>query len=507
MRTTRAEGVVAAGHRLTAKAAGEILRDGGNAFDAAIAAIAMATVAEPALASLGGGGFCMAVRPGASPMLYDFFVETPRRRRQNDLAETKTIHADFGAARQSFRIGHGTTATPGMVPGVFALHRERGSLPLACLFAPAIAAAQAGVIVNRFQAKLFAVIAPILMASENARALFAPRGRPLQEGDRMRMPVLAETLQRLAAEGEALFRTGAMARAILEGQRSAGHLTQSDLAEYRVVKREPLIFSYRGAQIVLNPPPAASGVLIAFALQRLAERSGRPQAIDIYHALCAANRAREEGLDETKLEAMRGDGLAETFTALKGHPPAYRGTTHLSVIDAAGNAASVSLSNGEGSGHMVEGFGFMLNNMLGEDDLLEGGQWREVTRLSSMMAPTLIARADGSLAAFGTGGSARIRAAVLQVTVNLVDGGFDLAQAVAAPRLHVDQDGTVCLEPGLDGLAAAIEAAPKVRTWPEPDLFFGGVHAARRTADGAMEGAGDPRRGGVAITITKRKRS
>ena len=133
------------------------------------------------------------------------------------------------------------------------------------------------------------------------------------------------------------------------------------------------------------------------------------------------------------------------------HPPAYRGTTHVSVIDADGNAASVSLSNGEGNGYIVGKFGFMLNNMLGEEDLADGrlGAWREGTRMSSMMAPTIILQTDGTVTALGTGGSNRIRTAILQVAVNLLDHGMSLDAAVEAPRLHVDRDGTVSFEPGL----------------------------------------------------------
>ena len=114
------------------------------------------------------------------------------------------------------------------------------------------------------------------------------------------------------------------------------------------------------------------------------------------------------------------------------HPPAYRGTTHISVIDADGNAAAASLSNGEGNGFIVGKFGFMLNNMLGEEDLApEGlGPWREGVRLSSMMAPTIIAERDGSVTALGTGGSNRIRTAILQVAVNLLDRGMSLEDAV-----------------------------------------------------------------------------
>ncbi len=187
------------------------------------------------------------------------------------------------------------------------------------------------------------------------------------------------------------------------------------------------------------------------------------------------------------------------------HPPAYRGTTHISVIDADGNAAAVSLSNGEGNGFIVGRHGFMLNNMLGEEDLSRGSldDWREGTRLSSMMAPTIILDGDGTVTALGTGGSNRIRTAILQVAVNLLHHGMRLEDAVASPRLHVERCGTTSFEPGLSEAAeTALRAlGDRGHAWPAQNLFFGGVHAARRHAKGDVEGAGDPRRQGRSSVV------
>jgi gamma-glutamyltranspeptidase/glutathione hydrolase len=147
----------------------------------------------------------------------------------------------------------------------------------------------------------------------------------------------------------------------------------------------------------------------------------------------------------------------------------------------------------------------MLNNMLGEEDLTPEGldKWREGVRLSSMMAPTIILQPDGTVIALGTGGSNRIRSAILQVAVNLLDHGMSLEDAVTAPRLHLEKCGTLSFEPGLPEAAQATFRAleDKAHAWPETNLFFGGVHAARRFGDGGVEGAGDPRRGGVAIVV------
>src|SRR5262249_11306565 len=143
--------------------------------------------------------------------------------------------------------------------------------------------------------------------------------------------------------------------------------------------------------------------------------------------------------------------LAKRMRKAARHPAAHRGTTHVSVIDGDGNAASASLSNGEGNGSIVGNFGFMLNNMLGEEDLSPDGlgRWCEGVRLSSMMAPPIILQPDGTVAALGTGGSNRIRTAILQVAVNLLDNRLSLADAVAAPRLHLERDGKLSFEPDM----------------------------------------------------------
>jgi gamma-glutamyltranspeptidase / glutathione hydrolase len=501
--------VVAAGHQLTASAAAEILEDGGNAFDAALAGSFMAFVAEAVFASPGGGGFLMARQAGKDhAALFDFFVDTPLKRRAEHEVSFFPIYADFGPAKQEFHIGLGASATPGMVPGLLAVHEALCRLPMKRLVEPAARAARQGFPLTEFQAYLFTVIAPILTASPGVARIFAPGGKPMSTGETFRNAELAETLEWLAEDGARLFVDGDVGQAIVaESQNLGGHLTFDDLTRYRVERREPLYWRHGRAMVALNPPPAASGALIAFGLaylEALAE-SGRPiDALALRQAMDATNAARAahgEGL----AERLAGGVLAKELRAAQAHPPAYRGTTQVSIIDADGNAASVSLSNGEGDGFIVGRFGFMLNNMLGEEDLSAGRieDWREGTRLSSMMAPTIILEPDGTVTALGTGGSNRIRTAILQVAVALIDHGLGLAEAVEAPRLHVEKGGTVSFEPGLPEAAQAefLALGDQAHAWPARNLFFGGVHAARRHGDGGVEGAGDPRRQGVALVV------
>jgi len=502
----KGKGVVAAGHELTAKAAAEILEDGGNAFDACVAGLFMTFVAEAVFASPGGGGFLMARRAGSDRVaLYDFFAETPKKRKPEREIDFYPIHADFGPVKQEFHIGLGASATPGIVSGLFAMHEEFCRLPMQRLAEPAIRAARAGFPLSDFQAYLFTVIAPILTASPGVAEIFAPGGKPMQAGATFRNEGLAECLAWLAEDGARLFVDGDVGATIVaQAQEQGGYLTKDDLTSYRAERRDPILWRHHGSTVALNPPPAASGALIAFGLafvEALRERGGKIDDLTLMEAMEATNTARAAHGD--KLADILATGGLEAAMHAARHPPSHRGTTHVSVIDVDGNAASASVSNGEGNGHIVGKFGFMLNNMLGEEDLMPDGlgHWRENVRLSSMMAPTIILGPDGGVTALGSGGSNRIRTAILQVAVNLLDLGMSIEDAVEAPRLHVEKGGTVSFEPGLGRAEQILEVRPDSTIWPDKNLYFGGVHAARRLAKGGLEGAGDPRRRGHTIVI------
>ena len=204
-------GVVAAGHPRTAEAARLILEAGGNAFDAALAALAAACVAEPVLASLGGGGFLLAHTRDNRNTLYDFFAQTPLSGPPAEALDFYPIVADFGPVQQEFHIGTGAIATPGLVKGIFEVHRELGSLPLRTVLEPAIALGRQGVVLNEFQSEIFEIVGPVYAASADARALYASAaepGRMAQAGERVFARALADTLEALAAEGQELFYHG-----------------------------------------------------------------------------------------------------------------------------------------------------------------------------------------------------------------------------------------------------------------------------------------------------------
>jgi len=458
-------GAIAAGHPLTAEAGAAVLRAGGNAVDACIAAAAVSWVCESPLTGPGGGGFLLVhdARDGTTRLL-DFFVAVPARPAEE--AELLELAVDFdGDTQQVFRTGPAAVAVPGVARGLWEAHRRFGSRPWPELLAPAARLARDGVVLDGPRAYLHRILDPLLRHSPEGDALYGP-GRALGEGERFVAPELAETLDRLAADGPDLLHRGELA------ERIAAHvpLTLDDLAGYAAIEREPLAVPYRGGELRTNPPPSSGGRLIAVGLESLGEAVPGPLAI------ARAMAAQEE---------------ARSASPLKG-------TTHISVLDGDGDAASLSCSLGSGSGVVVPGTGIHLNNMLGEADL--AGAARPGERLASMMAPSLYLRDGRPRLVVGSAGSARLRGAILQVVANVAARGLGVEEAVNAPRVHLE-DGVAHCE---DAAAAGeLESAgyPVVR-WRERNLFFGGVSAVEvRDDDGTLAAAGDPRRGGGAVVV------
>ena len=507
-------GAVAAGHPATAEAAAWALEEGGNAFDAAMAGLCAACVAEPVLTSLGGGGFLLAHQGGGRSTLYDFFVQTPLRKRSVSELDFYPILADFGTVQQEFHIGMGSVATPGTIKGLFRIHDELGSLPMREIVKPAVDFARNGIVLNRLQAYIFSIVAPIYLSTRGARRIYSSGqvdDRLTLEGENFRQPELADALELLATEGERLFYQGEMgAELVAACESGGGHLNKADLDDYRVVKRDPLGYDYLHARILTNPTPSSGGSLIRFA-HALLETKDQGEFGSVQHlkllseVMKQTNLARmESGQNETGAAAdiLNPETISRFRSALSGHPVNSRGTTHISVVDGQGNAASLTLSNGEGSGYVLPGTGIMLNNMLGEEDLNPGGfhRWNNGVRVSSMMAPTL-AIDQQRVIATGSGGSNRLRTAILQTLNNLYNFGMDVREAVDSPRLHVEKD-LLSIEPGFPAPAVDELCAgyPDHHRWSEKNLFFGGTHTVIHDGRG-FSGAGDPRRGGVFLSV------
>lgn len=521
------KGMVAAGHELTAKAGLEMLGRGGNAFDAALASCFASFVCESALTSPAGGGFLMARTSAGDVRLYDFFTAVPGKGREPSEGEIDFFSVDilFGSAYQELHIGAASAAVPGVVAGLNEVHRNHCTMPLAEILAPAIRYAGDGVRLNAWQAYFNSILSPMLTVSEESRSVYAPDGRLLKEGDTICNKGMAETLKYLSKEGLDKFYTGEVAEKIIEGFGGRmGLITPEDLSSYRVYEREPLRFAYHGRTVFTNPPPSSGGSLIAFALKLIKDfdpkglghnSAGYLKLLSL--AMQVTNEARRKDFDDRVYE----EGAADEFLSEKNvevyrkglrerlvspivdgaAAPGHGNTTQISVVDKDGNAASITTSTGIGCGFMIPGTGMMMNNMLGEEDLNPLGFHAQPPgmRMSSMMAPTIVVRDGEPEIVLGSGGSKRIRSAILQVILNIVDHGMPVSEAVNVPRAHYD-DGLLHVETGVskETLDEVEAFGIKLKRWETRDMFFGGVHTVVAGPDG-LAGAGDTRRGGVAL--------
>ena len=520
------KGAVAAGHPLTARAGARVLEEGGNAVDACVAAGFAGWVAESPLTGPGAGGFALVAPAGGEARVADFFVSTPGLGRPEPAgAEMHAIDVGFGGdseTTQVFRIGEASCAVPGTGAGLEAVHREYGRLPWADVVAPAIELARTGVELTREQAHLHAILDLILRHTDEGRRLYSrPDGARLQPGDVLRLPDLAETLERIAAKGAGVLYEGELADRIAGTvSDGGGRLTAEDLTAYEVIWREPVRVSYRGHEVISNPPPSSGGILIAYGLALL-ERIGTGSFgnADSIAALVEVMREQTRVRDDAFAAALHDGGLEDRLLAdasleqavarITGRSPGAEepapagGTTHVSVVDADGNAASLSSSTGSGSGVIVPGTGIQLNNMLGEYDLVAGAPPEAGHRLTSMMAPTIVLGPSGPRLVVGSAGSVRLRGAIMQVIVNVVDHGRAVGSAIDAPRVHLEEPHVHC-EGGfataeLDRLTSS---GYDVVRWRRRNLYFGGTNGVEVREDGSLAAAGDARRGGDGIVVS-----
>ena len=456
-------GVVAAGHQLSAEAGARALREGGNAVDAAIAAVLMSFVAEPTLTGPGSGGFMLIHTSEGEDHLLDFFVAAPGRGLDsNEPAALEPIDVQFADdVVQVFNIGPSSCGIYGTPAGLCEASERFGSMPLRELTGPAARSARDGVSVTPMQEYLLKILAPILSSTPEACALFEPHGRSLRSGERMVLTELGELLERLGAEGPSFLYSGDVAAAVSAWVlKRGGLITETDLASYEVVERAAARARYLGRDVLTNPPPSSGGILIAYSLDLL-ERLGRQgDQRALVEVMDRANRARTEEF----MSGLHAEGWLESFLAKEALESAAAqvhsrlgSTTHISVLDDAGACASVTCSNGTSSGTIVPGTGLHLNNMLGEQDLNPHGYHRHEPgrRIPSMMAPTVVLRDGAPELVVGSAGSNRLRSAILQTVLGVVGEGMHAQEAVDRPRLHYES-GLVEAEPGVD--PAALEA-------------------------------------------------
>lgn len=475
---------IAAGSVATAHAGATALRAGGNAVDGVLAAAFAAAVSEPGLSSLGGGGFCLLRLPNGQVRVWDFFVNAPgigRPEGEPVVMDSVTVH--FAQTTQVFHAGWGSVAVPGSFAGYLALHETHGRLPLAEVVQPAIALADDGTPVEPVTALDFTLVGAALGLTQQGRDLIFTAGEPKTVGETLTNPAYARLLRALV-DGEVSGPSdpqyfGPLAAAMAD---NGGALTIEDAIRYSVEQRAPLRLKRGDQQIVTNPPPSYGGSIVIRALSQCGVSDPWP---DFVRALSRAT------------EAQRRADLSDPDAS-----QVPTGTTHVSVIDADGMVAALTMSIGTGSGIVTPGWGVLLNNMAGEEDLNPEGLHALApgTRMGSMMAPTLIEAPNGTVTVLGTGGSERIRSTTTCLVRRLVDDGASLSEAINAPRVHPAPDGLLHMEQGHEA-AATLAGQADVQIWDEPDFFFGGVHAVRRFSDGTVEAVGDGRRGGHAVVV------
>jgi gamma-glutamyltranspeptidase/glutathione hydrolase len=549
-------GVVASTDRVASEIGAEVLRRGGNAFDAAVAVHMALAVVNPEAGNLGGGGFLVARTADGETLALDFRETAPA-------SATRDMFrgARGGTPGRSVR-GHLASGTPGSVRGMWEAHRRAGSLPWRELLAPAVALAEGVVVHDRLASSFARAGVAVLGAHPAARRVFLPAGAPLRVGERLVQRDLAATLRRIARGGANGFYRGVTARLIAaEMRRGGGLVTERDLAEYRAVWRQPVRIRYRDVEVIGMSPPSSGGVAVGELLGMLerleaGEPGGRPAWRSVRHLHLWAEAARRTFADRNALvgdpdfadvpvstlvsaeyldaraasvdrarasrSADVGPGLP--VPSVRAVPSESAHTTHYSVVDARGNAVAVTttINSLYGSGVLVTGAGFFLNDEM-DDFTTEPGAPNQFglmlgevnaiaprKRMLSAMSPTVVTDATSGRVRMvvGSPGGPTIVTTVAQVIEAHVGRGLSPRAAIAAPRLHHQHVPDVLwYERG--GLPTSTVEALRalghdVRERNEAQPLQGDVQAVFVDDEGVALGVSDPRRGGAPVAVVER---
>ena len=525
-------GMVATQNPHASAVGAQILEQGGNAVDAAVAIGFALAVAYPRAGNLGGGGFMLVHTAADGETVAVDYRETAPLKASRDMYLDKDGEVD----RDRSFFSHFAAGVPGTVAGMWYVHQRYGSLPWKQLVAPAIELARDGIEVSYDKAILLATQRERLCRNAaTCKYFFKENGEPYESGDRLVQTDLAHTLELIAERGAEGFYAGETAQKIVdEMARGGGLIDLESLAAYAVDVRTPLYGEYRDWKVVTMPPPSSGGVHVLQMLnilERFDVTAMGSESADNVHLLAEAarlayaDRSRhlgDPGYYEVPVEWLTskvyGKRLAATIDmqqarpsseVLPGAAPAYESadTTHYSVIDRDGNvvANTYTLNFTFGSGISVDGAGFLLNNEMadfvarpdtpnafgllgGDANAIEAGK-----RPLSSMTPTLLFSEDGSVIATGSMGGSRIIMGVLQTIVNIVDHGMNIAEAAAAPRMHhqwlPDQ---LQLEPGFspDTIRILRDRGHEVLD----SRYSMGSTQTVSWQDGLFRGASDPRR-------------
>lgn len=528
---TAPAGMVVSSSPIASGVGTEILKQGGNAVDAAVAVGFALAVAHPSAGNIGGGGFMVLRLADGKTAALDYRETAPG-------TASRDMYLDpQGKLTDKSLIGHLAAGVPGSVAGMAEAHRRYGRLPWAQVIAPAVRLAREGFVVDEYRSRSLNAAAKLLDRFEASRAQFLPGGAAPNAGATLRQPDLAATLQAIADSGAAGFYHGRVADLIVrEMARGGGIITKEDLAGYRPVWRDPITIKYRGYTIYSMPPSSSGGVTMAEALNILEGYQPLPEfnSAGYVHLVAEAMRRafmdRNQYLGDPAFVRMPLDRLlSKSYAAeLRGQidpnratptPPfvsqGHEGTntTHYSVVDGEGNAASVTttLNSSYGSGVTVAGAGFLLNNEMddfaaapgkpnqyglvqGEANAIQPGK-----RMLSAMTPSIVVDPGGRLRmVLGSPGGPTIITSVTEVILNVVDHHMSLADAVAANRVHHQAlPDVINYERG--GLLPATAAALRRMGYQvnERSGYQGDVAAIERRG-GVWIGVPDPRAGGGA---------
>ncbi len=516
-----AQGMVVSQDRLASEAGASILRKGGNAVDAAVATAFALAVTHPAAGNIGGGGFLVLREPDGETTTFDFRERAPGAARPD-------MFVREGRPQDSLRHeGAGSAGVPGSVAGLHLAWQRRGKLAWKQLLDPAIRLAERGIRASPTLARSLEAEWPRLARHPGTRAQFGRAGKPIPEGERLVQRDLGRTLRRIAARGPKGFYEGPTAKALLaEMKRGGGLITARDLQDYRALERPALKGTYRGWEIIAMGPPSSGGQVLIEGLNLLEgfELGALPEVTRIH---LMAESLRRAFLDRARylgdpdfnpdLPLARLTDKADAAELRKAIDPAKaslsepsqvlaldepRHTTHLSAVDREGRAVALTttLEDSYGSGVLVRGAGFLLNNEMGDFNAAPGltdatgligtapNLARPGARMLSSMCPAILVKA-GTLLTLGSPGGRTIPSTVLGLAVGLVDLGRDPQAAVDAPRFHHQWlPDRIQAESGVP-----VEALQALGHFVKPVARQGVAHVLRWRA-GKAEGGADVKR-------------
>jgi gamma-glutamyltranspeptidase / glutathione hydrolase len=520
--------MVASNSALASEAGLEILRRGGNAVDAAVAVGFALAVTYPEAGNIGGGGY-MVIR------MADGRTEALDYREVAPLAATRDMYASDSGPDDRSVIGHLASGVPGAVAGMAAALARYGTMPLRDVIQPAVQLAREGFLVDSALARSIETHRALIARFAGA-GTFLPRGEPLAQGARLVQPALAHTLQMIADRGPHGFYAGEIADSIAaEMRRGGGLITETDLARYQPLWREPLRASYRGYTMLTMPLSSSGGITMIQALNVLATYDSLPRFGSAAYSHLLGEVLRRTFIDRNaelgdpafvdvpvqKLTSLAyARSLRRSIDEERATPTAVLGdgraegthTTHYSVVDASGNAVATTTTINDLYGSGVYAAGFFLNNEMNDFTTQPGsqnifglvqGEANAIApgkRMLSSMSPTIVLDRTGApLLVIGSRGGPRIIASTLQTILNVLDHRMTFADALAAPRIHHQAwpDSLRYEEDGLTSAAADSLQAMGHELWLGDD-YIGRVIGVMRVA-GGYEGGVDPRTTGGAV--------